>query len=155
MQKKFPNTIKNSNGLITISVLYTHAFVSLSAIPVGMYIFFTKKGTKQHRFIGRIRVSFMFIICFSALFIISSMTEKLLLSAGFSWIYLLILWTIDTLIYSNYSILLFKKIKLEKAQQCKYSSDVINICWSTNCYWSIHPNAHECTSPQQNGQIAL
>jgi hypothetical protein len=62
--------IKSSNRLITMSIIYTHAFFALSAIPVGMYIFFTKKGTKQHRLIGRIWVSLMLIIAFSALLLL-------------------------------------------------------------------------------------
>ena len=97
-----------------MSIIYTHAFFALSAIPVGMYIFFTKKGTKQHRLIGRIWVSLMLIIAFSALFITSPMTDKLFNPAGFSWIHLFIPYTIGSLIHSIWNIRQFKKTRLDK-----------------------------------------
>ena len=97
-----------------MSIIYAHAFFALSAIPVGMYIFFTKKGTKQHRLIGRIWVSLMLIIAFSALFITSPMTDKLFYPAGFSWIHLFIPFTIGSLIHSIWNIRQFKKTRLEK-----------------------------------------
>ena len=97
-----------------MSIIFTHAFFALSTIPVGMYIFFTKKGTKQHRLIGRIWVSLMLFIAFSALFITSPMTDKLFNPAGFSWIHLFIPFTIGSLIHSIWNIRLFKKTRLEK-----------------------------------------
>ena len=97
-----------------MTLLYTHDFFALSAISVGMYIFFTKKGTKQHRLIGRIWVSLMLIIAFSALFITSPMTDKLFYPAGFSWIHLFIPSTIGSLIHSIWNIRQFKKTRLEK-----------------------------------------
>lgn len=97
-----------------MSIIYTHAFFALSAILVGMYIFFTKKGTKQHRLIGRIWVSLMLIIAFAALFITSPMTDKLFNPAGFSWIHLFIPFTIGSLMFSIWNIRQFKKTRLEK-----------------------------------------
>ena len=105
-----------------MSIIYTHAFFALSAIPVGMYIFLTKKGTKQHRLIGRIWVSLMLIIAFSALFITSPMTEKLFNPLGFSWIHLFIPYTIGSLIYSIWNIRQFKRTGLEKHKNAHISS---------------------------------
>ena len=59
-------------------IIYIHAFFALSAIPVGLYIFLTKKGTKKHRLIGRIWVSLMLFIAFTALSITSPMTGKII-----------------------------------------------------------------------------
>lgn len=107
-----------------MSVIYTHAFFALSAIPIGMYIFFTKKGTKQHRFIGRIWVSLMLIISFSALLITTPMTDKLFNPRFYSWIHLLIPFTVGNLIYSIYSIRQFKKSKLKKHKNAHIRSMV-------------------------------
>ena len=107
-----------------MTIIYTHAFFALSAIPVGLYIFLTKKGTKKHRLIGRIWVSLMLFIAFTALSITSPMTDKLFNPGGFSWIHLLIPFTIGNLIYSIYSIRLFKKTKLEKHKNAHIRSMV-------------------------------
>jgi len=107
-----------------MTIIYIHAFFALSAIPVGLYIFLTKKGTKKHRLIGRIWVSLMLFIAFTALSITSPMTGKLFNPGGFSWIHLLIPFTIGNLIYSIYSIRIFKKTKLEKHKNAHIRSMV-------------------------------
>ena len=56
----------------------------------------------------------MLIIAFTALSITSPMTDKLFNPEEFSWIHLLIPFTIGNLVYSIYSIRLFKKTRLEK-----------------------------------------
>ena len=97
-----------------MSIIYVHAFFALVAVPVGLYIFFKKKGTNQHRFIGRVWVSFLLIVSVTALFITSPMTDTIFNPRFYSWIHLLIPYTIGALIYSIYSIRQFKKTRLEK-----------------------------------------
>ena len=97
-----------------MSIIYVHAFFALAAVPVGLYIFFKKKGTNQHRFIGRVWVSFLLIVSVTALFITSPMTDTIFNPRFYSWIHLLIPYTIGALIYSIYSIRQFKKTRLEK-----------------------------------------
>ena len=95
-------------------IISVHAFFALAAVPVGLYIFFKKKGTNQHRFIGRVWVSFLLIVSVTALFITSPMTDTIFNPRLYSWIHLLIPYTIGALIYSIYSIRQFKKTRLEK-----------------------------------------
>jgi uncharacterized membrane protein len=97
-----------------MTIIYVHAFFALAAVPVGLYIFFKKKGTKQHRFIGRVWVSFLLIVSFTAVFITSPMTDTVFNPRFYSWIHLLIPFTVGNLIYSVWSIRQFKKTKLEK-----------------------------------------
>ena len=97
-----------------MTIIYIHAFFALAAVPVGLYIFFKKKGTKQHRFIGRVYVSFLLIVSFTALFITSPMTDTVFNPRFYSWIHLLIPFTVGNLIYSIWSIRQFKKTKLGK-----------------------------------------
>ena len=105
-----------------MTIIYVHAFFALAAVPVGLYIFLKKKGTKQHRFIGRVWVSFLLIVSFTALFITSPMTDTVFNPRFYSWIHLLIPWTIGSLIYSIYSIRKFKKTKLEKHKNAHKNS---------------------------------
>ena len=107
-----------------MTIIYVHAFFALAAIPVGLYIFFKKKGTRQHRFIGRVWVSFLFIVSFTALFITSPMTDSVFNPRFYSWIHLLIPFTAGNLIYSVLSIRKFKKTKLEKHKNAHIRSMV-------------------------------
>ena len=97
-----------------MTIIYVHAFFALAAVPVGLYIFLKKKGTKQHRFIGRVWVSFLLIVTFTAIFITTPVTDAMFNPRAYSWIHLLIPFTIGSLIYSIYNIRLFKKTRLEK-----------------------------------------
>jgi uncharacterized membrane protein len=97
-----------------MTVIYIHAFFALAAVPVGLYVFFRKKGTKQHRFVGRIWASCLLIVSATALFITSPMADTAFNPGFYSWIHLLIPFTIGSLIYSIYNIRLFKKTRLEK-----------------------------------------
>ena len=99
---------------MSVPIIYIHAFFSLTAVPLGLYIFFKKKGTNQHRFVGRVWVSFLLIVSVTALFITSPMTDTAFNPKLYSWIHLLIPFTIGNLIYSIYSIRLFKKTRLKK-----------------------------------------
>lgn len=99
---------------MTMLVIYIHAFFALMAVPLGLYIFFKKKGTKHHKFMGRAWVSFLWIVSVTALFITSPMTEVVFNPRFYSWIHLLIPFTVGNLIYSIWNIRQFKKTKLEK-----------------------------------------
>ena len=99
---------------MTMVVIYIHAFFALIAVPLGLYIFFKKKGTRHHKFMGRVWVAFLSIVSVTALFITSPMTDAVLNPRFYSWIHLLIPFTVGNLIYSIWSIRKFKKTKLEK-----------------------------------------
>ena len=45
-----------------MQIIYAHATLALLAVPLGLYILLTKKGTKQHRILGRIWVTFLIIV---------------------------------------------------------------------------------------------
>ncbi len=91
-----------------MSPIYIHAFFALIAVPVGLYILLTKKGTQKHKSTGRIWTLFLLIVSFTALFI------KAINPGEYSLIHLLIPWTIGSLIYSIWSIRKFQKTKLQK-----------------------------------------
>jgi len=91
-----------------MSPIYIHAFFALIAVPVGLYILLTKKGTQKHKSTGRIWTLFLLIVSFTALFI------QAINPGEYSLIHLLIPWTIGSLIYSIWSIRKFQKTKLQK-----------------------------------------
>ena len=73
-----------------------------------------KKGTNQHRRIGRVWVSCLLIVSVTALFITSPMTDTVFNPRFYSWIHLLIPFTVGNLIYLIWNIRQFKKTRLEK-----------------------------------------
>ena len=91
-----------------MSPIYIHAFFALIAVPVGLYILLTKKGTQKHKSTGRIWTLFLLIVSFTALFI------QAINPGEYSLIHLLIPWTIGSLIYSIWSIRKFQKTTLQK-----------------------------------------
>ena len=91
-----------------MSPIYIHALFALLAVPLGLYILLTQKGTKQHKLIGRIWSLFLLIVSFTAIFI------QAITPGQYSLIHLLIPWTIGSLIYSIWSIRKFQKTKLAK-----------------------------------------
>ncbi|MBT5105153.1 MAG: DUF2306 domain-containing protein [Porticoccaceae bacterium] len=91
-----------------MSPIYIHAFFALIAVPVGLYILLTKKGTQKHKLTGRIWTLFLLIVSFTALFI------QAINPGEYSLIHLLIPWTIGSLIYSIWSIRKFQITKLQK-----------------------------------------
>jgi uncharacterized membrane protein len=97
-------------------IIYIHAFFALTAVPLGLYIFLTKKGTKRHKFFGRIWVAWLLTISFTAIFI------QEITPGEYSFIHLLIPLTIGSLIYSIWSIKKFKKTKLKKYKKSHMSS---------------------------------
>ena len=91
-----------------MQIIYAHATLALLAVPLGLYILLTKKGTKQHRILGRIWVTFLIIVSLTAIFI------QAINPGQYSLIHLLIPWTIGSLIYSIWNIKKFKKTKIER-----------------------------------------
>ena len=91
-----------------MQIIYAHATLALLAVPLGLYIFLTKKGTKQHKMLGRIWVTFLIIVSLTAIFI---QTINL---GQYSWIHLLIPFTLGSLIYSIWNIKKYKKTKIER-----------------------------------------
>ena len=99
-------------------IIYIHAFFALMAVPLGLYILLTKKGTKKHKSLGRVWVSWLLIISLTAIFIQE-------ISPGeYSFIHLLIPWTIGSLIYSIWSIRKFKQTKLQRHRRAHSNSMV-------------------------------
>ena len=92
-------------------VIYAHIALALVAVPVGVFIFLTKKGTAQHKLVGRVWVVILLIVSLSAILIQEINPE------GYSLIRLLIPWTIASLVYSIWSIKRFKKTHKRKYRQ--------------------------------------
>ena len=91
-----------------MQIIYTHAAFALLAVPLGLYVLLTNKGTKQHRILGRIWVTFLIIVSLTAIFI------QAINPGQYSLIHLLIPWTIGSLIYSIWNIKKFKKTRIER-----------------------------------------
>ena len=89
-------------------LIATHITFALGAVPVGVYIFLTKKGTSRHKLAGRFWVALLTIVSMSAIPIQS-------INPGhYSLIHLLIPYTIGSLIYSIWNIRRFKVTRLQK-----------------------------------------
>ena len=99
-----------------MTIIYIHAFFALMAVPLGLYIFLTKKGTAKHKFFGRIWVAWLFTISVTAVFI------QEITPGEYSFIHLLIPLTTGSLIYSIWSIRKFKKTALQKYKYIHMSS---------------------------------
>ena len=91
-----------------MQIIYIHSVLALLAVPLGLCIFITKKGTKQHRMLGRTWVSILVIVSLTAVFIQSINTGQ------YSLIHLLIPWTLGSLIYSIWNIKKFKTTKIKR-----------------------------------------
>ena len=91
-----------------MQIIYAHATLALLAVPLGLYILLTKKGTKQHKMLGRIWVIFLIIVSLTAIFI------QTINPGQYSWIHLLIPFTLVSLIYSIWNIKKYKKTKIER-----------------------------------------
>ena len=99
-----------------MTIIYIHAFFALMAVPLGLYIFLTKKGTAKHKFFGRIWVAWLLTISVTAVFI------QEITPGEYSFIHLLIPLTIGSLIYSIWNIRKFKKTALQKYKYSHMSS---------------------------------
>ena len=73
-----------------MTIIYIHAVIALLAVPLGLFIFFKKKGTTQHKINGRIWVTLLVLVCFTAVFI------KVINPGQYSLIHLLIPWTLGS-----------------------------------------------------------
>ena len=91
-----------------MQIIYAHATLASLAVPLGLFIFLTKKGTKQHKMLGRIWVIFLIIVSLTAIFI------QTINPGQYSWIHLLIPFTLVSLIYSIWNIKKYKKTKIER-----------------------------------------
>ena len=103
-----------------MQIIYVHAALALLAIPLGLYIFITKKGTMNHRILGRTWVTVLIIVSLTAVFI------KTINSGQYSLIHLLIPYTIGSLIYSIWNIKKFKKTKIE-SYKIKHMHSMIGV----------------------------
>jgi len=52
-----------------MQIIYVHSVLALLAIPPGLYIIITKKGTKSHKMLERIWVTVLLIVSLIAIFI--------------------------------------------------------------------------------------
>ena len=91
-----------------MQIIYIHAVLALLAVPLGLYILITKKGTNQHRILGRTWAIILVIVSLTAVFI------QAISPGQYSLIHLLIPWTLGSLIYSVWNIKQFKKTRIEK-----------------------------------------
>ena len=91
-----------------MQIIYVHSVLALLAIPLGLYIIITKKGTKSHKMLGRIWVIVLLIVSLTAIFI------QTIKPGQFSLIHLLVPYTIGSLIYSIWNIRRFKKTKIKR-----------------------------------------
>ena len=91
-----------------MQIIYTHFVLALLAVPLGLYILTTKKGTKQHRLLGRIWVTFLVIVSLTAIFIQTTNPGQ------YSLIHPLIPFTVGSLTYSIWNIRKFKKTGIER-----------------------------------------
>ena len=91
--------------------IYSHIALALAAVPVGLFIFLSKKGTAQHKLVGSVWVVIMLIVSLSAILIHEINPGR------YSLIHLLIPWTIGSLIYSIWNIKRFKKTRQIKYRQ--------------------------------------
>tara|TARA_B100001063_G_scaffold210987_1_gene209024 strand:+ start:28 stop:414 length:387 start_codon:yes stop_codon:yes gene_type:complete len=103
-----------------MQIIYIHAALALLAIPLGLYIFITKKGTKNHKMLGRTWVTVLMIVSLTAIFI------QTINPGQYSLIHLLIPYTIGSLIYSIWNIRKFKKTKIE-SYKIKHMHSMIGV----------------------------
>jgi len=91
-----------------MQIVYVHATLALLSVPLGLYLFATRKGTNQHKALGRIWVTSLIIVSLTAVFI------QEINSGQYSLIHVLVPWTIGSLIYSIWNIKKFKKTKIKR-----------------------------------------
>ena len=89
-------------------IIIIHAAFAILAVPLGLFVLLTQKGTGQHKLLGKIWIICLVIVSLTAGFIQS-------ISPGeYSYIHLLIPVTLISLIYSIWSIRKYKKTNFEK-----------------------------------------
>jgi len=93
---------------VKMQIIYAHATLALLAVPLGLFILLTKKGTRQHKMLGQIWVIFLILVSLTAIFI------QAINPGQYSWVHLFIPFTLVSLIYSIWSIKKYKKTKIER-----------------------------------------
>ena len=99
-------TVRSAAGLSSIQLsdlsvwVLIHLFTVLPAIPLGAWLFFTPKGTRLHRRMGKLWCALMFITAISTIFI-RGMND-----GAFSWIHI---FTVLTLVGLPVAILRARK----------------------------------------------
>tara|TARA_A100001035_G_scaffold45291_1_gene32160 strand:+ start:203 stop:565 length:363 start_codon:yes stop_codon:yes gene_type:complete len=88
-------------------LIYSHIFLAVAAVIIGSINLFSIKGTTKHKVIGWIWVITMLYVSFSSFWI------KELNDGTFSWIHILTIWVIISLLFAIYFIKK-KKILLHK-----------------------------------------
>ena len=91
-----------------MQIIYAHATLALLAVPLGLFILLTKKGTRQHKMLGQIWVIFLILVSLTAIFI------QAINPGQYSWVHLFIPFTLVSLIFSIWSIKKYKKTKIER-----------------------------------------
>jgi len=91
-----------------MTLIYAHAALAIISIPLGLYIFLTRKGTRQHKRLGMLWVSFLILVSVSAIFIQETRPGQ------YSLIHLLIPWTLGSLAHALWSIRKFKRTRDKK-----------------------------------------
>lgn len=89
-------------------IIATHATLALLAVPLGLFVFLTVKGTTQHKFLGKIWVGCLGVVSVTAIRI------QEITPGEYSFIHFLIPVTLITLIISIWSIRRFKQTKIQK-----------------------------------------
>ena len=82
--------------------VFLHTIFALVCIPVGAYLLFSKKGTPIHKRAGQVYIAGMLVVAFSGVFI------QEIRDGQFSFIHLLIPFTIFSLAYAIWAIRKFK-----------------------------------------------
>ena len=101
-------------------VIIIHATLAILAVPLGLFIFSTQKGTGHHKFLGKIWITCLAMVSVTAIFI------QEITPGEYSFIHLLIPVTLITLVVSIWSIRRFKQTKIQKYRKLHMIS-MINV----------------------------
>lgn len=85
-----------------MEIIIVHATIAFFAIALGLVIFFSAKGTVTHRLMGRVWVISLVIVSTTAIFI------QEIEPGQYSYIHLLIPFTLGSLVYAIWTIRKFK-----------------------------------------------
>ncbi|MGI9250172.1 MAG: DUF2306 domain-containing protein [Pseudohongiellaceae bacterium] len=96
--------------------IFIHAFLALLAIPMGLYIFSTTKGTPKHKLLGQVWIIILVIVSISAIFI------QEINSGEYSLVHLLIPYTLIALTYSIWNIRKFRQTREAKYKRAHMRS---------------------------------
>lgn len=74
--------------------MFTHLSTILPCVPIGAYVLLARKGTKQHRLIGKLYMGLMFFTALVSLFLPAAVGPNFL--NHFGWIHLFSFLTLYT-----------------------------------------------------------